>query len=81
MAYRGWLWSHGHDYTALERDVARMYATADLALLARHGVDYVVIGPDERERWRADEQAYARRFPVVKRSPSYVVFHVKRCTP
>jgi hypothetical protein len=76
MAYRGWLWSQGYHYQETERDVARMLATADEALLARYGIDYVVIGPDERSSWHATERAF-ERYPVAARSGSYTVFRIR----
>jgi hypothetical protein len=76
MAYRGWLWSQGYDYAPIERDVARMLETADPALLARYGVDYAVLGPDERRRWHASDAAF-ERFPVVARSESFTVYRVR----
>jgi uncharacterized membrane protein len=76
MAYRGWLWSQGYDYAAAERDVARMLETADTALLDRYGVDYAVLGPDERQRWHATDGAFAR-FPVATRSESYTVYRIR----
>ncbi len=76
MAYRGWLWSHGYDIAQIERDIGQMYASADPALLARYRVDYAVIGPDERENWRANEGAFAGRFPEVQRSGNYTVYRV-----
>ncbi|HET9253177.1 MAG TPA: hypothetical protein VFP58_13775, partial [Candidatus Eisenbacteria bacterium] len=50
MGYRGWLWTHGVDYSTLERDVGSMYEGDSLSvpLFQRYGVEYVVIGPSER---------------------------------
>jgi uncharacterized membrane protein len=76
MAYRGWLWSHGYAYQETERDVARMLETADPTLLARYGVDYAVVGPDEKENWHATERAF-ERFPVVARSGSCTVYRIR----
>jgi hypothetical protein len=76
MAYRGWLWSTGYDYGQIEADIGRMFATADPLLLARYRVDYAVIGPDERNNWKADEAAFAARFPVARRSDHYTVYRI-----
>lgn len=77
MAYRGWLWSTGYDYRAVEADVARMFRRADPALLARYRVDYVVIGADERQTWGADEARFAARFPVALRSATETVYDLR----
>jgi hypothetical protein len=76
MAYRGWLWSQGYRYRDAERDVGRMLESADAGLLAQYGIDYVVIGPDEKASWHATERAF-ERFPVVARTRSYAVFKVR----
>ncbi|VVB67256.1 Uncharacterised protein [Candidatus Norongarragalina meridionalis] len=47
LGYRGWLWTHGLDYSQQERDVAEMYRTAVCAIFRKYGVDYVFIGPQE----------------------------------
>ena len=50
LGYTGWLWSYGIDYHQREKDVATMLSgnlnTAEL--LKQYGIDYVVIGPSER---------------------------------
>jgi hypothetical protein len=58
--------SHGFDYTRRESDIRSIYAgAADLdALLQRHRVDYIVVGPEEREKLSARDGVFAR-FPVV----------------
>ena len=76
MAYRGWLWSQGYRYEQAERDVGRMFESADAALLARYGIDYVVVGPQERGSWHASERTFAR-YPIVVRTRSYTVFRVR----
>ncbi|PIT85545.1 hypothetical protein COU36_02680, partial [Candidatus Micrarchaeota archaeon CG10_big_fil_rev_8_21_14_0_10_59_7] len=38
LGYRGWLWTHGLDYSQQERDVNGMYRTADCALFKKYGV-------------------------------------------
>ena len=67
LGYRGWLLAYGIDYSAAERDVRAMFAGGPEAerLLARYGVDYVVIGPTERSEYGADEQFFGARFPVI----------------
>lgn len=77
--YDGHLWSHGIDFDARKADVVRIYAGAPAArdLLARYGVDYVIVGPLERTNPYnlgvvADESFFARNYPVAVKidSPS-----------
>jgi hypothetical protein len=51
MGYAGHLYSHGLVYAAREADVRRVYAGApdSDAILKKYGVDYVVVGPHERQ--------------------------------
>src|SRR2546429_3050455 len=50
MGYPGHIWTHGIDSGPREADIKRIYAgSADApALLAKYGVDYVVVDPQER---------------------------------
>jgi hypothetical protein len=78
MGYTGWLWSQGIDFSVRERDVRsimKLAPDAD-ALLARYGVAYVVIGPDERENLAADPDAWREHYPSVLRTASYELFSV-----
>jgi hypothetical protein len=49
MGYPGHIWTHGLEYGPRERDIKQIYAGSSnaAALLAKYGVDYVVIGPHE----------------------------------
>lgn len=78
MAYEGWVWNYGFDYRPLQADVARVYAGAPdaAALLARHRVSYVVVGPAEVARG-ADRRWLDARFPVAFATPSYRVYDVR----
>ena len=78
IGYPAWLWSQGIDSAAEERDLRTILALAPGApeLIARYGVDYVVIGPEESEKLGANLAAYASRYPCVIRTASYRVFAV-----
>jgi hypothetical protein len=51
LGFIGHIWSHGIDYSEREADLKRIYAgTAEApALIDKAGIDYVVVGPLERE--------------------------------
>jgi hypothetical protein len=78
MGYGGWLWSQGIDYSLREQELRAILKLAPDAgaLLARHGVAYVVVGPDERERMGADPTAWRARYPSVLKTESYELFSV-----
>lgn len=76
MGYPGWLWSQGYAYQSREADLRAMFGLAPGAdtLLRRYGVDFVVIGPGEREQLGADTAAYEARYPLVLRIGATEVF-------
>jgi hypothetical protein len=80
MGYTGWLWSQGIDYAEREREVSEIFAGgpgAD-ALIERYGIDYVVVGPVERERFGVDREAWRARYPLVMKTASWDVLKVRR---
>jgi len=79
MGYPGWLWTHGIDATGRERDLREIYAfgARASALLAVYGVDYVVIGPFERNELGANVAAFQERYPVVISTQNYMVLDVR----
>ena len=79
MGYWGQLWVSGIAYQQRQADVGTIYAMGPGAdsLLRQYKVDYVVIGPDERSTLRANEAAYAARFPVVASTQDYRVYDVR----
>ncbi|HEV2882406.1 MAG TPA: hypothetical protein VGX24_14095 [Pyrinomonadaceae bacterium] len=79
MGYAGHLWSQGIDYVPREAELRRMYAGAPDAesLLAKHGVEYVVISPLERGATPVNEQFF-RRFTKVGETSGYSLYKVAR---
>jgi hypothetical protein len=79
LSYPGWHWSQGLDISDRERDVRAIYSLAPGAdaILARHGVSYVVVGPWERAHLGADPGGFRARYPVAIATASYEVFDVR----
>lgn len=75
-----WLWSHGYDFALREADVRAIYAGSDeaLALLDYYGVDYVYLGAREKEMLRADQNFFARNFPVAHGSDTLTIYDARR---
>ena len=83
LGYRGWLWTYGFDTGAVLEDVEAIYrgaATAP-ALLRRYGVDYVVVGPPERQAFSVDEAFFAARYPLLLARGGYHVYSVGGTNP
>jgi hypothetical protein len=81
MGYPGHLWSHGIEYGRREADVKEVYTGAHNAekLLARYGVDYVVVGPLERTLLSVND-AFFGRFAIVAEASGYRLHRVPRIT-
>jgi hypothetical protein len=79
MGYPGWLWSYGFDYSTEQRDLYAIFAydPDTPELLKKYGVDYVVIGPEERREFAVNYTAFSQRYPVIIRTPNYTVFDVR----
>ena len=79
MGYPGWLWSYGFDYSSEQRDLYAIFAydPDTPELLKKYGVDYVVIGPEERREFAVNYTAFSQRYPVIIRTPNYTVFDVR----
>ena len=71
-----WLWSHGYEFADREADVKSIYAgtTEASALIVYYGVDYIYIGPRERES--GANQEFFESFPKIYHSPNIAIFDV-----
>jgi hypothetical protein len=80
LGYRGWLASYGVDYGPVVRDIRAMLGgSADAeALLARYGVDFVVIGRTERRDFGANESYFEQHHELIFDRAANKVFRVNR---
>jgi len=76
MGYRGWLWTWGIDYREREKETAKMFQ-GDKDLLRNFGVDYVVIGPSEIEKFDPNEEFFKKNYPLVYQSENYSVYDTR----
>jgi hypothetical protein len=77
MGYRGWLWSYGIDYHQREAAVLAMFSGGDEAtiLLKKYGVDYIVVGPAEKDSfYTANVTWFKNVYPVVYESGHIMIF-------
>ena len=79
MGYPGHISSHGIDYLERQREVRRIYAGAPDAasLLAKHRIEYVVVGPHER-RETAINESYFARYRLVGETGEYRLYKIAR---
>jgi hypothetical protein len=78
MGYPGHLWTHGLNYAQRELDVKAIYKGGAQMIepLSRLGVDYVIVGPEERAALGANDSYFG--YPVVIDHAGYRVYQVKR---
>jgi hypothetical protein len=77
MGYPGHIWTHGLDYVQRESEIKRMYSGAPDAewLLRRYGIDYVVVGPHERNILLVNETFFSK-FQVMGDVGGYRLYKV-----
>jgi hypothetical protein len=82
MGYPGHVWSHGLDPGPRGAEIMTIYAggAASLDLLARHRIDYVVVGPFERRQLRIDERFF-ERFQIAAETRNYRLYRVTHADP
>jgi hypothetical protein len=79
LGYPGHIWSQGLEAGTREQDVRRIYEGASgPALLARYGVDYVLVGPLERGWAGIDEYSLWSACPPVAEEGSHVLLRCAR---
>jgi hypothetical protein len=79
MGYPGHIWTHGLDFGPRETDIRKIYAGSPDAtgLLAKYGVDYVVIDPQEHSVMPVNEAFFSRYREVAKTGE----YHLYKITP
>lgn len=83
LGYPGHVWSHGIDYTPREADLKRIYSgSADApALIERAGIEYVVVGPLEREELHkynlTVNESFFARYRKVGEAGGYRLYKTK----
>ncbi|OGD63207.1 hypothetical protein A2160_05425 [Candidatus Beckwithbacteria bacterium RBG_13_42_9] len=78
MGYQGWLWTYGINYQERENDIKKIFSGGSEAgnLLKKYQINYVVIGPDERQekKWSLNENFFEKNFSLVLSEKDYKIF-------
>jgi hypothetical protein len=83
LGYPGHVWSHGIDYYAREAELKRIYSGAPdaPALVERAGIEYVVVGPLEREELAKQgvtvNESFFGRYRKVGEAGGYRLYKTK----
>jgi hypothetical protein len=75
--YQGWMWTYGIKAGQRVTDVREMFAgtTNALVLLKSYGINYVVIGPEERAEFSVNDEFYAK-YPILIKTPTTTVYQI-----
>lgn len=75
LAYRGWLWTHGYDYSQIETDMQQMFTEPQTHqnLFQNYHIQYIVIGPQEIGEWHANQFSLDQLGIIVYETPHYQV--------
>lgn len=76
LTYRGWLWTHGYEYLETEQNVRAMFhdPQENQELVQQKGISYILVGPNERSEWGADEGQLNQLYPVLKETNHYTIY-------
>jgi hypothetical protein len=83
LGYPGHVWSHGIDFSAREADLKAIYtgSPAAASLIAKDRIEYVVVGPREREEMRqrglALDEAFFSRYAKVGEAGGFILYKTK----
>ncbi len=77
LGYPGHVWTHGLEFGQREAEIKRVYAGANDAreTLRKYGVDYIVVGPIERNMMNVNEQFFST-FQLVGEAGEYRLYKI-----
>ncbi|MEN8253238.1 MAG: hypothetical protein ABFQ62_02585 [Patescibacteria group bacterium] len=78
MGYRGWLWTHGIDYSQTERDIAKIFRGDKEAknLLKKYNINYVYIGRSEKEKFKANTNFYENNYKKIYSNKNVSIYEI-----
>jgi uncharacterized membrane protein len=79
MGFRGWLWSWGIEYQTREKDVHAIFRgdPAANALIRQYGIDYVIIGPTEKDVFQADPAFFETHHMRMLDMAGYLIYKTR----
>lgn len=78
MGYPGHIWTHGLEFVQREGEIRRIYLGAPDAehLIRKHGIQYAVVGPQEKIVTQVNEQFFSR-FEKVGEVGEYKLYKIR----
>ncbi|MBU1085363.1 MAG: hypothetical protein ABIJ43_03685 [Candidatus Beckwithbacteria bacterium] len=80
LGFSGWLWTYGLDYSQEQLEIKQIYAGnyQTIKLLIKNKVDYIVIGPEERDRFKnLNEGFFENNLKKIYELESRKIFQVR----
>lgn len=79
MGYEGWLWTYGLTYAERLAEMEKMYLgePEGLALIKAANISHLVIGEDERRKFKVNEEALTTKFETVISEGAYRLLKVR----
>ncbi|MFQ5605959.1 MAG: hypothetical protein ACE5HS_22030 [bacterium] len=83
MGYPGHVYSHGLDYTVVEKEIGEIYTGGKAAqeYLQKFSVDYVVVGPHERQKYGESTEWFKNHYPPFMQTVNYFIFKITSSAP
>lgn len=78
-----WIWSHGYSreyIDSIKREIPRMYSGGPESpgLLRKFGVDYIFIGPKERDEFKPNEGYFTANYEQVFKNASISIYKIPK---
>jgi len=77
LTYDGWLWSHGYDYSQTLNDSKKILKSADLKLIKRYAIDYIVLDNQVLKENGLSTLIFNLKFKTVMKKGQYRIFKVE----
>ncbi len=76
--YLGWMWTYGIEASGRQSDIAAIYKATPQAprLIESYGIDYIVIGPEERNEFKVNQAFFDANYPLFYQSQTIKVYQV-----
>lgn len=76
LTFRGWLWTHGYEYQSHEVAARTMFVhpMSSLDMFNQYRINYVVVGPNEKREWFANESELGEKFSVIHQTKNYTIY-------
>ena len=80
LGYRGWLWTHGVDYSNSEELVNEIYSGGENAqqLIETAGIDYIFIGPQERGLHYVNQKFFEENYPKIFDQDQILIYQINK---